>query len=60
MKTLYFEGAGCIGTQVNDVENCRIRTAFRDNDGKEIYLELGGFKRVEKKATRVLLNVDFI
>lgn len=39
-KTLYFEGAGCEGTQRNDVENCRIRTAFTNNDGKKIYLEL--------------------
>lgn len=40
MRTLYFEGAGCEGTKVNDVENCRIRTAFRTDDGKEFYLEL--------------------
>ena len=39
-KTLYFEGAGCEGTNVNDVENCRIRTAFRTDDGREFYLEL--------------------
>lgn len=39
-KILYFESAGMEGTQVNDVENCRIRTAFYNNDGKKIYLEL--------------------
>lgn len=39
-RTLYFEGAGCEGTNVNDVENCRIRTAFKTDDGKEFYLEL--------------------
>lgn len=39
-RTLYFEGAGCEGTNVNDVENCRIRTAFRTDDGREFYLEL--------------------
>ena len=37
-KTLYFEGAGCV--PCNDVENCRIRTAFTNKDGKKIYLEL--------------------
>ena len=29
-KTLYFEGAGCVPR--NDVENCRIRTAFTNKD----------------------------
>lgn len=44
-KTLYFEGAGCTGTQVNDVENCRIRTAFTNKDGEKIYIELSpGYK----------------
>ena len=37
-KTLYFEGAGCVPS--NDVENCRIRTAFTNKDGKKIYIEL--------------------
>lgn len=41
-KILYFESAGMEGTQRNDVENCRIRTAFTNNEGKKIYLELGG------------------
>ena len=39
-KTLYCEGAGCEGNNVNDVDNCRIRTAFRTADGREFYLEL--------------------
>ena len=38
MKTLYFEGAGCI--PVNDVEKCRIRTAFINKEGEKIYLEM--------------------
>lgn len=38
MKTLYFEGAGCV--PVNDVENCRIRTAFTNKEGEKIYLEM--------------------
>lgn len=37
-KTLYFEGAGCV--PCGEVENCRIRTAFRDADGRAIYLEI--------------------
>ena len=42
-KTLYFEGAGCV--PCNDVENCRIRTAFTNRDGKKIYIELlSGYK----------------
>ena len=42
-KTLYFEGAGW--GHCNDVENCRIRTAFTNKDGKKIYIEfLSGYK----------------
>lgn len=42
-KILYFEGAGCV--PYNDVENCRIRTAFTNIDGKKIYIELiSGYK----------------
>lgn len=37
-KVLYFEGAGCV--PCNNVENCRIRTAFTNRDGKKIYIEL--------------------
>lgn len=37
-KTLYFEGAGCV--PCNNVENCRIRTAFTNKEGKKIYIEL--------------------
>lgn len=46
MKTLYFEGAGCVPR--GDVENCRIRTAFRNRKGKPIYLELSGFEVTDK------------
>lgn len=41
-KVLYFEGAGCVPR--GDVENCRIRTAFINDEGKSIYLELSGFE----------------
>ena len=45
-KTLYLEGAGMLGTQRNDVENCRIRTAFVNDEGLKIYLEMGdGYKQ---------------
>ena len=37
MKTLSFEGAGWV--PCNDVENCRIRTAFTNTEGKKIYIE---------------------
>lgn len=41
MNKLYFEGAGCVHAYGNsDIENCRIRTAFTNNEGKKIYLEM--------------------
>lgn len=61
-KTLYFEGAGCVPH--NDVENCRIRTAFTNKDGKMIYIEfLSGCKvtKVEYgKNGRKLKNPKYI
>ena len=42
-KVLYFEGAGCV--PCNDVENCRIRTAFTNNEEKKVYIEfISGYK----------------
>ena len=42
-RTLYFEGAGWDGANAeHNGLNCRIRTAFHNNDGKMIYLELNG------------------
>lgn len=38
MKTLYFEGAGCVPR--GDLENCRIRTAFSLDNGDKVYLEI--------------------
>ena len=58
MKTLYFEGAGCEGTQLNDVENCRIRTAFTNNIGEKIYLELGG-NEINKYNKKYDIYKDF-
>lgn len=51
-KILYFEGAGCVhGYGDSDIENCRIRTAFTNNQGKKIYLELTSqeVKKVDHK-----------
>ena len=36
-KTLFFEGAGCV--TCGEVANCRIRTAFTNNDDKKVYIE---------------------
>lgn len=62
MKTLYFEGAGCV--PCNDVENCRIRTAFTNNAGKKIYIEfLSGYKHTKieyDKNGRKLKNPKWI
>lgn len=41
-KTLWFEGAGCVPR--GDLSNCRIRTAFRNDEGKTFYLEVYGFE----------------
>lgn len=40
-KVLYFEGAGCV--PAGEVTNCRIRTAFTNNDGKKIYIEFTSY-----------------
>ena len=43
MKTLYFEGAGWFdadSSKATNVGNCRIRTAFTNDEGKQIYLEM--------------------
>lgn len=45
-KILYFEGAGMAEaeTSKNTIGNCRIRTAFRLDDGQAVYLEILGNK----------------
>jgi len=45
VKTLYFECAGCV--PCGEVENCRIRTAFHNDEGKAIYLEVTGNERTK-------------
>ena len=44
-KVLVFEGAGCAWR--NGVSNCCIRTAFRNDEGKQIYLEIIGSEPME-------------
>ena len=39
-KTLFFDGAGCV--PCGEVENCRIRTAFKREDGETLFLEIQG------------------
>ena len=54
-KTLFFEGAGCVPR--GEVANCRIRTAFTNNDGKKVYIEFTSYtvtKEDHKKYRRYL------
>ena len=44
-KILLFEGAGCVPR--GDLENCRIRTAFTNDAGERIYLEITGSERTK-------------
>ena len=52
-KILLFEGAGMnINEEGSDIGNYRIRTSFINNDGDQIYLELGGNVQNCKTAKR--------
>lgn len=58
-KTLYFEGAGCVSCK--DVENCRIRTAFTNKEGKKIYIEfLSGYKHTRKGNGKVVSESGYL
>lgn len=65
VKTLYFEGAGWSGadTSINTIGNCRIRTSFINNEGKQIYLEMGAGtiynKKCKNEIERYYLYIDF-
>ena len=48
VKTLYFEGAGCVPRA--DVPNCRIRTAFHLDNGNAVYLEISGMETTRSSA----------
>lgn len=62
---LYFEGAGCnySPNEKSDIGNYRIRTAFKNNEGKLIYLEMcAGFiynEKHKKQIERYFLYIDF-
>ena len=60
MKTLYFEGAGCVPR--GDLENCRIRTAFALDNGQKVYLEICGVEYTKHmhKSFAKFKNVAFI
>ena len=55
-KVLYFEGAGWSGADISKrtIGNCRIRTAFINNEGRKIYLEITGYEKStnDKKINR--------
>ena len=57
-KTLFFEGAGCV--PCGEVTNCRIRTAFTNNDGKKVYIELVSYTvtKDDHKEYKRYLNHD--
>lgn len=60
-KVLFFEGAGCVPR--GDVENCRIRTAFINDEGKRFYLELTGVeatKHSPKHLREQYLNIGYV
>ena len=60
-RTLYFEGAGCVPR--GEVENCRIRTAYKNKNGEIVYLEMSGIDTAyefgtDKKGNRVERNIN--
>ncbi|MBU3186615.1 hypothetical protein [Clostridium estertheticum] len=46
-EVLYFEGAGCEDTNRGEINNCRIRTAFTNNENKKIYVEICGIEKTK-------------
>ncbi len=60
-KTLYFEGAGWADADISkatDVGNCRIRTAFHNDKGEAIYLEMTSCE-VTKRSAESLRKYTF-
>lgn len=53
---LYFEGAGWEDANISKktIGNCRIRTAFKNNEGRRIYLEMSAYEKSnnDKKINR--------
>ncbi len=54
-KVLYFEGAGWSDADINKetIGNCRIRTAFTNDKGKDIYLEMETGRNIYNKKNIV-------
>ncbi len=58
-KILYFEGAGCV--PCNDVENCRIRTAFTNTQGERVYIEFSsGCRNTRQKNGKILSEPGYL
>ncbi len=55
MRTLVFEGMGLPHTIPNNIDNCRIRTCFLDNNQKPVFLELEGWG-ANKSGTRLKIE----
>ena len=61
LKVLYFEGTGMNTYESGeDVGNHRIRTAFLNNEGKAIYLEIIGHKFNNKKCNYWQSHIDYV
>lgn len=59
-KTLIFEGAGWSGAEASiksGVGNCRIRTRIKNNEGRIIYLEMGGWNRHKYTPKQIPFNI---
>lgn len=48
------------GTQLANVENCRLRTRIKNNDGRIIYLELGGIQTHQYMPNKNFKNLGRI
>lgn len=56
-KTLFFEGAGCVPR--GEVANCRIRTAFTNDDGKKIYIEFTSYEVTKEDHKRYKRHFEY-
>jgi hypothetical protein len=56
MKTLFFEGAGraeADTSKATDMKNCRVRTAFTNDEGQKIYLEMTAHEVTKRSTPKV-------
>ena len=56
-KTLFFEGAGSVSR--GEVANCRIRTAFTNDDGKKIYIEFTSYEVTKEDHKRYKRHFEY-